>query len=593
VSATSGPTRAAADAARGLGVAAVDVAGNLWTTTFRDPARDNHLRLGGLTRLERQAARFGLVLLVIGLLSVLSARVWREGTMYAIEAGGGLLFVPSGLVSATLVALFVAWTLIGWGALTASWFLRVLIALAFVVVNAYFAVGVPAFGGSEIDWGNRLVVAGFWAYPALLVASTALVLVPRLRPVGLPLLRALTAAATLALFGGLLWIRAELVNVVGRHGVEVVVDGAIEQTDGLLLPLVFVSGIVVVDFGLSVSEGLAEGVRDLTLRLLRWLLVGLLAVKLWVEVVQRRTDLYVYLRDRPDAVARTVTMTLLLVVVVVLVTRFPATSGWEAAKETVLYGGGIALAMGFLVATFVYGIGTLDTLRQGTGDLPTWVRDYPALTVARYGNVTMAILAVVVGIMLMRRGQRPFQRELGSGLVVIGAWTLPTLVMQLGDFRIGFSTWLMDVLVTLGIAAYTAARWTSLRAGDVVMLLALTVFSWLTLSQGDWLAAMGGLLGLSAIVVVVVGVALALVTDAGFTAEASPRLPQSSRVLLFLGYLLFSVTLLHWNQVAHTTSVTDDSGATGFLLIGIPWAGWLVGRRLVRLEQQPVDSPVG
>ena len=565
----------------------------MWTTTFRDPARDNHLRLGGLTRVDRQAARFGLVLLVVGLLSVLSARVWRDGTMYAIDVGGGLLFVPAGLVSATLVALFVAWTLIGWGALTATWFLRVLVAIGFVVLNASFAVGVPGLGGSAIEWGNRLVVAGFWAYPALLVASTTLVLVPRLRPVGLPLLRALTAAAALALFGGLLWIRGELVDVSGMHGVELVVDGAIEQTDGLLLPLVYVAGIVVVDFGLSVSEGLAEGVRDLTLRLLRWLLVGLLAVKLWVEVVQQRTDLSVYLRDRPDAVARTVTMTLLLVVVVVLVTRFPATSGWEAAKETVLYGGGAALAFGILATTVVYGIGTLHTLRRGTGDLPSWLRDYPGLAVSRYGNLTMAILAIVVGILLMRRGGKPSQRELGSGMVVIGAWTLPTFVMQLGDFRIGFSTSLMDVLVTVGIVAYAAARWTSLRAGDVVMLLALTVFSWLTLSQGDWLAALGGLLGLSAIVVVVVGVALALVTDAGFTAAASPRLPQSSRVLLFLGYLLFSVTLLHWNQVAHTTSVSDDSGMTGFLLIGIPWAGWLVGRRLVRLDQQPVDGPVG
>ncbi len=589
VTATSGPAGPTADSARGLAGAAVDVVRIVWTTTFRDPARDNHLRLGGLTRLERQAARFGLVLLVIGLLSVLFARVWREGTMYAIDVGGGLLFVPAGLVSATLVALFVAWTLIGWGALTATWFLRVLLAIAFVVLNASFAVGVPGLGGSAIEWGNRLVVAGFWAYPALLVASTALVLLPRLRPVGLPLLRALTAAAALALFGGLLWIRGELVDVSGTHGVELVVDGAIEQTDGLLLPLVYVSGIVVVDFGQSVSEGLAVGVRDLSLRLLRWLLVAVLAVKLWVEVVQRRTDLYVYLRDRPDAVARTVLMTLLLVVVVVLVTRFPATSGWEAAKEAVLYGGGAALAFGILATTLVYGIGTLQTIRQGTGELPTWLRDYPGLAVSRYGNLTMAILAIVVGIVLMRRGDRPFRRELGSGLVVIGAWTLPTFVMQLGDFRIGFSTSLMDVLVTVGIVAYTAARWTSLRAGDLVMLLALTVFSWLTLSQGDWLAALGGLLGLSAIVVVVVGVALALVTDAGFTAEASPRLPQASRVLLFLGYLLFSVTLLHWNQVAHTTSVSADSGTTGFLLIGIPWAGWLVGRRLVRLDQQPVD----
>jgi hypothetical protein len=280
----------------------------------------------------------------------------------------------------------------------------------------------------------------------------------------------------------------------------------------------------------------------------------------------------------------------LLVVVVRLVTRFPQTDGFEAAKEGLLYGGGTALGFAILSYTAVFGAGMFVAVRQGRTDVPGLISDYPALTVGRYGNLVMALTAVVVGVLLVRRRRTDFQRELGSGLVVLGAWALPTFVMQLGDYRIGFSTWLMDVVVTLGVAAYVAWRWRRLDSAETVTLIALTVFAWLALSQGDWLAFLGGLLGLPGIFVVVVGIVLTVATDAGFTAASSRRLPQGSRVLLFVGYLVLSVTLLHWTEVAHTTASSANQGYTGFLIVGIPWGGWLVGRRLVRLSERPPTS---
>jgi hypothetical protein len=280
----------------------------------------------------------------------------------------------------------------------------------------------------------------------------------------------------------------------------------------------------------------------------------------------------------------------LLAVVVRLATRFPQTAGFGAAKEGLLYGGGTALGFAILSYTVVFGAGMFAAVRQGTNEVPGLISDYPALTVGRYGNLLMALAALVVGVLLVRRRRTDFQRELGSGLVVLGAWTLPTFVMQLGDYRVGFSTWLMDIVLTLGIAAYAAWRWRRLGSAETVTLVALTVFSWLALSQGDWLAFIGGLLGLPGIFVVVVGIVLTVATDAGFTAASSRRLPRGSRVLLFVGYLLLSVTLLHWTEVAHTTTSSAGQGYTGFLIVGIPWGGWLVGRRLIRLSERPVAS---
>jgi hypothetical protein len=581
-SAATGPSAVV----RSLAAAAGRAGRAVWTGAFRDPARDNHLRLEGLGFVERHAARTGLVLLGTLLASTLLSRLWRTGDLYAIDTGSQV-FIPAGLVAVTLVALLVAWTLVGWGALTASSWLRVVVAVVFALLNASLSLALPALD-TPSAWTNRFIAIGYFGFPVLLLASIPLGLVPLIRRAMLPVLRVLLTACALGLFGSHLLARAEASGAAERSIVELVTSNVMDQIDGVLVPLVYVAGIVVIDFGLSVSEGLAEGARELTARLARWVLVAVLAVKLWVEVVQRRTDLYVYLRDRPDAVARTVLMLMLLVVVVRLVTRFPQTEAFENAKEGLLYGGGTALGFAILANATVFGAGMFVAVRHGSSDLPGLIRDYPALTVGRYANLVMAVAALVVGVLLVRGRRTHFRRELGSGLVVIGAWTLPTFVMQLGDYRIGFSPSLMDVVLTLGIAAYAAWRWRRLAADETVTLVALTVFAWLALSQGDWLAFLGGLLGLPGVFIVVVGIALTVLTDAGFTAGSSRRLPQGARVLLFVGYLLLSVTLLHWDEVAHTTAIASGQSTTGFLIVGIPWGGWLVGRRLVRMSDQPV-----
>ena len=124
-----------------------------------------------------------------------------------------------------------------------------------------------------------------------------------------------------------------------------------------------------------------------------------------------------------------------------------------------------------------------------------------------------------------------------------------------------------------------------------MILAALTVFSWLALTKGDWINLVGEAFALPAILVVVVGVVFSLAGDAGFTAGTGQVVPQGARVMMFVGYLVLSVTILHWVEATHAPSSADALGDTGFFFIGLPWAAWVIGRKLLHLGHGRGASP--
>ena len=92
--------------------------------------------------------------------------------------------------------------------------------------------------------------------------------------------------------------------------------------------------------------------------------------------------------------------------------------------------------------------------------------------------------------------------------------------------------------------------------------------------------------------VVVFGILYTLASDSASPRSPAKRLPRDARPLLFVGYLLLSVVILHWLEVTHETTNLDAS--IGLLPIGIPLAAWLVGRRLVnRRANVTARGPVG
>ncbi|WP_121257917.1 hypothetical protein [Nocardioides ferulae] len=576
----------------------------VWEATFRDVVLESHLRLRGLSRSQLHLARAGLVMLAGLLVSVVFVDEWRRGDLLAIGQDPPV-FLPVGLLPVTLTAFLVAWSLLLWGALAASPAVRLVVAALFVLTNATLRVPISFEVNDRValEWGPELVRAGYYLAPGALLASVVATVVAslvaaRLGPPGrrrlraarwwTALLRVLVVVGLLAFFGSLLWIHVVFVQEGFQGSVQAMMAGTIVEIDGLLLPLVYVSAVAVVDFSLDLSEGIALSARSVGARLARWLLAALLAVKLWLLLLDELGEWAAYVRERPVAVVRTVVSLLLLALVVRLVTRFAATGAFEIAEERLLYTCSVALAMPFIATVLAVSFGVVLVSQLQRPELPGFATSFPTERLQQYGLPALAALALAIGLWLWgrgRSGRRGGDRELGSGLVVVTAWALPALLLNLTDWQVGFSERLFDVLLTLGVAGVLAVRWRRLDTGGVVTLAALTVFSWFVLSQGDWIAFVGGLVGLSGIVVVVFGVAYSLVGDAAFTAGSSRRLPQGSRVLLFVGYLVLSVTILHWVEATHSHT-SDAATQAGFFYLAIPIAAWLVGRRLVRLDEE-------
>lgn len=566
----------------------------VWEAAFRDPVLESHIELKGMSFVERHLARFGLVTLTLLLVSTLFTDVWRRGELLPIGEDDLLAFLPIALLPVTLVTFLIAWTLVLWGALTASPLVRVVIAVTFLLANAFLTApsSIEIGDHAALRWGSDVVRVGYYAPAAVLVLSITVVRLARVRRWLLPVFRLVTLTGAAMFFLGQLWIHIAFVDEGFPSAVQFLVDGSVQETSGLLTPLLYVAAVLVIDFSLDVTEGVAVATRDVSRRVARWLLVALLAVKLWVEVVNRRDDWVTYVQDRPGAVLHTVIMLIVLGVAVRLVARFPMTRDFDKAKERLLYGSAVVVSLISIGQVVVAAIGIFAIIELDFEELPGFVNGYPVMGLLNYGQPIMAALALVLGIWLLRVGtekgltRRPLQRELGGGLVVMGVWLLPEFILFATELNPGFSPELLDVIVTVGVAVFLAVRWRQIETSDAATLAAITVFLWLAMSRGDWIAFLGGPFGLPAILVVVFGIAYSVAGDAGFTRVSSKRLPQGSRVLMFVGYLILSVTILHWVVATHAVDVSGDMSYVGFYYLGIPWAAWLLGRRLIDLDDR-------
>jgi hypothetical protein len=565
--------------------------------TFRDPVRDGHLRLTGLSPTERQLARAGLVLLAVLLVSVLFADVWRAGHLVQLTTNVDLRFLPIAAFPVALLGFFLAWGLLCWGALAAAPSVRVLVAGLFLATNSTLAVtGIAAGLGSWVmEHGGQIMRIGYLGTPGLLVLSALLHPWVRNRPgwsrALTGVLRVLVLVALLLVFGTMLAIHLAADDSGFLVLMPALLDGSIFQIAAFLLPLVYVAAVTVIDFALDVSSSLSEPARRLSRRWVRLVLVALLAAKVLVDVVLDRDAWLAALTYQPVAVARTAVYIVLLGLLVALVARFPHSDDYALAKERTMYGASVVLAAPFLLSVLGSGaalflLGQLDT--EAGGDIAD---EIPYAWIGTEGLLIAAAVVTVAGVLLMRRSAGGFGDELGSALVVVGGWNVAVLTTTVVDLQLGFSYPTVDAVVTAGVLALLVVRWRTLDARRLVTLITVVLFSWLVASRGDYVSFLGGLVGLPTILVVVFGVALTLASGASFASSSSRRLPSEARPLLFVGYLLLSAVILFWVEITHEGGQDEDS-LSGFFFIGIPMAAWLLGRRVIpREETSPERVP--
>lgn len=563
----------------------------IWETTLRDPVREGHLRLAGLSPPQRQLAKVGLVTIVLLLGSVLAGDLWRDGELLPLAFSSAPTFVPLGLMPVTLVALTIAWSLLVCGAIVASPVVDLTVAVIFGLTGAMFLA--PTAIISEEVWilvhGPLVVEVAYYTVLGTLAVSAATDRFPRVDRIANIVLQVVATSAVAVFFMTHLWMHVENVELGFDSTVQSLIGGALDELDVLLLPLVYVAAVSVVKFALDFATSVGAGSDELGGGWLRAGLVALLLVKLWFVLFADWTDWVTYVQDRWPTVVRTLLSLAFLVLLVWLVSRFRPTDRTADARERLIYGSSVALAIGSLVSIVVVCSGIAALTVFDVEETPGFVETFPDAWIGDWGPPALALAAVAVGGWLRRtRTTHPYAAELGSGLVVVGGWALPAFVIGHLSLPLGFNDQLFDLALTLAVLAVLLAWWRRWERKGLAALVMVTVCSWMVMSRGDYIGVLGSLFGAPAILVTVFGIGYVLLSDSSFAATSTKRLPQAARVLLFLGYLAFSVTILHWNTTSHGPS-PDSNYDTGFFFVGIPVAAWLLGRHLLSSVDELVD----
>ena len=186
--------------------------------------------------------------------------------------------------------------------------------------------------------------------------------------------------------------------------------------------------------------------------------------------------------------------------------------------------------------------------------------------------VDIAIIAI--GVRLARRGRR----LVPLFLVMVGGLDLWIKVTAEGRL-LGVLEWTGEAVgfwwtvLAAGLAAFWAAR----RELDGRRLEALLIVVVLTIliGQAELLEdPFGPFLGLGGVVVIAVGVVWDLLSAGEWANRDTAGFPRASRLFVYLGYVLFSITLIHWALSVHDLTslefLTSRGALAGFTLLGQP-----------------------
>jgi len=116
----------------------------------------------------------------------------------------------------------------------------------------------------------------------------------------------------------------------------------------------------------------------------------------------------------------------------------------------------------------------------------------------------------------------------------------------------------------------------------------------LLLGQQSFLEDPIGVLGFLGIALIAMGFVADATAYGDWANRDSPRLPRVSRVLLYVGYVLFAVALVNWALVSHnladTQLYTGQGALAGFAFLGQPLI-FLVFLSVITSRPDPVPAP--
>jgi len=575
-------------------------------TLFAEPFEQGRIRLEGMPATERLLSVGALVVLIGLLLTLVYGNAFRHSTLIQLaDDGGRWTFVPLTLLPIVIVALFAGWLAFLWGALRGSLPVGLAGGLAFLIVNGSLGSLSGGIGESLlVRWSPGINRGSYFGTLGVVVVSALLQLSPawgrRLKPVALALL-----ATSLGLFfGSVLWIGLHDFSSGIANQATLILDASFDEISVLIQPIILLATAVLVDFSYNFANAVTSPARDLRAATVKFGVAVLIAAKLWIQLVRHLDQWRTYLRISPAGLVWVAVSVALTLAVAVAwrrrIRRRPASEAdEEGVKEQIIF---IAIAAEVLVAFVVELASTIGasiaTQTQSTGALH-FVNALARFT-NRHAGVARAIpwvLVLLTGVWLLARGRTQRRVELGLGLALVGAWTVPFYVLNAFGIRFQFSNPLFDIVLTVAIGVVLAVRWSGIDRHEALALGLVVLFSWMAFTRGDFVAFLAGtalqFLALGSAIVLVFGIVYALLADSAFVTGTSPRFPRESRVPLYLGYLVLSTALFAWLLITHPTSNFVARGAAnGFSDIGIPLATWLVIRRpLTRRDAADASLP--
>jgi hypothetical protein len=565
-------------------------------TLFSEPFEQGRLRIGGVPGIERQLAVGAIVALGGMLLVLLVGDAFRHATLARLnDLDDRWTFAPLTLLPVAVVALGVGWLVFLWGAMRGSLWVALAGGVVHLLVNG--TIGRVSSGGigesTIVRLGPGINRGGYIATFCVVVVFALVNLRPswgrRARYVALPLL----AGSLAAMYGTVLLLALNAFTHGFPSLATLVLGDNVDSISTMLQPMILLAAVVLVDFSYNFATAYTSPGLELRGATVKAALAVLIAVKLWFELLSHLGEWGTYARVSVSGVVWVVVSAIALGAIglgwrAMLRRRRLGEAGEERIKERIIYIGIAAeVVASFIVNALNTAASTVFTQTSSHGAL-RFIDSIERFTFRNSLTVRAIpwVILLLLGLWLVFRGRTAGRRELGLGLLLLGAWNSPFYVLAAFGVRFQYSNPLLDIVVTVGIAAVLLVRWRHIDRFEAVALAVLTVFSWLAFTRGDFISAIvsGPLafLGLTSAAVVVFGIAYTLFADSAITSASTRQFPRESRLLLFLGFLLLSTTVLAWIEITHPVSNLQFTvSANGFGDIGIPFAAWLIIRRPV------------
>lgn len=573
----------------------------LWAISFgavRDfvwaDLRTGMIDLRGLSRVTRGLVLMGFALLFATIGVLLFNDLWRERfslvPMSVATPGRGAL-LPVALVPATLFLLAVAWSFALTGALHSHAVIRLGVLLLYVFAAAQWTGAGAGFGTVAT------LVLG-----AALVAAVPLFFLLRRRSQPRPAVEFTILLLLIAATFGSAQVRAvESWRLTAIPLVLASLSSNVLSLSSLTLPLLMLIGVEIAGFTRHAAGWASYAAVS---RLPGWALRGLLLLVLGWRL--RDVSLETLAAVEKSSLAEEVlayagALGVLVIVGLVwwLVThvRGPgsepsldvdqvAETAERHALPLILAYHALALVT-FVVLDFAATLPTTGYIVAQLGMAPT--ADSLAMELANQlskssdlfnrvmdpWHLLLEGLAVVAAIWLARRGRRALALYLG----LFGAITLWLEGTQPGrplarltwrgstpeDF------WWVLLFTLVAVVWFLRGRLTTERAGRLLFLVLITAL----LRQTDFIEnPFSPFLAFAGVGFIAFGVVWDAVTAGSWANVSTPGLPRVSRIFLYLGYVLLTVTIVNWALAVHDLftlgKFTGETALVGLEIFGKP-----------------------